>query len=81
MKKIGITEHAYKRISDRLHLKRKAASKHVQIAFYEGTMIANGKTDSLTTLYMGYRYVFGLYKGRRAHPVLVTVLPNNYHCK
>lgn len=75
--KVTITDHAKKRIKQRLGIPYKGALKHAARAFKGGRIIQplEGHTRMLIN-YRGYEYVYSLDREHQC-PRLVTVYPEN----
>jgi len=89
--KIALSEHAIKRIKQRLGIKRRAAKKTAQRAFDRGITLHNAKGELkwyLKKIYLNYGKadnirVYGMHVFLFAEATLITVyhLPRNLYMK
>jgi len=81
MKKIIVTEHAKRRIRQRLGIPYKGAEKHAREAFYRGLIIQPLKNNTRALIvYNNQRYVYALHEEHKC-PVLLTTYKNCSRCK
>jgi hypothetical protein len=71
-----ITQHAKKRLKERMGLAKRAHARHIQHVLTEGTFLYRNKRKNIFYILYNYKeYVFGLTN--HYQPILITLYPKS----